>query len=372
MLQSVLIRLVPIHQTTITLFAGSTQYSRAEFNEPFGKVYWYVRGPGETGFGTLVYTDYGDGASESSQFSHTFSNGSTSGEEYEITAYVYPLSDAADQRVDWDSYTVGVFTPLEEVLMVPDELAITDDIKLNDNYAFNVDVSSSDSNYVIRSMEVYVDGDLNTSRSFSDVSSASLSAAGFLNSNGSSSFDILGKIKVAINSKFARRLTGQAALIYHLDVSWRALLVGTIYGDCWCPNDNTNLTNSQSYYTCTDPNTTYVHFNVTFVKWNAPNVSNAKGSDGTTSSGRYSFSTIIPLAHEINLTMKSEHLHNHECADGVIRKRLCKYSQTKALDSIGKVFLKRIPLEWEQKRVDFNPVPQVYDPCVAIKKHKRL
>ena len=43
------------------LFAGSTQYSRAEFDEPYDTVYWYVKGPGETGFGTVA--DIHSGAS---------------------------------------------------------------------------------------------------------------------------------------------------------------------------------------------------------------------------------------------------------------------------------------------------------------------
>ena len=217
------------------IFTGSTQYSRAEFNEPFGTVYWYIRGPGETGFGTLVYTDYGDGTSKSSQFSHTFSKGSTSGEEYEITVYVYPLSDAADQSVDWDSYTVGIFTPFEEIIMGPDELEITNDIKLNDYYAFNVDVSSSDSNYVIRSIEVYVDETLQITHSFSDVSSASVSAAGFLDSNAGPTIGVKGKIKAAIKSQLVRRLLTVGAIVGHLDVTWQGMLRGTIHGRCWCP-----------------------------------------------------------------------------------------------------------------------------------------
>lgn len=239
------------------IFTGSTQYSRAEFNEPFGTVYWYVKGPGETGFGTLVYTDYGDGTSESSQFSHSFNSGSTSGEEYEITAYVYPVSDADDQSVDWDSYTLGVFTPLREVFMVPDELTITDDIKLNDYYAFNVDVSSSDSNYLIESIEVYVGGTLNTARSFSDVSSASVSAAGFVSSNAGSTLSIKGVIKGMIKSRFARLLT-PGGIVATLDVTWRGMLRGTIFGNCWCPSDNVVLGGGTSHYTCSDPNTTYV------------------------------------------------------------------------------------------------------------------
>ncbi len=216
------------------IWTGSTQYSRAEFNEPFGIVYWYVRGPGETGSGTLGHIDYGDGTSKSSQFKHTFNSGSTSGKEYEITAYVYPHSDAADQSVDWDSYTLGVFTPFDEVVTVPDELTIEDDIKLNDYYAFDVDASSSDSNYVITEIEVYVNGTLHTSRSFSDASSASVSTAGFLSADAGSTISVKGLIKGYVKSKFAVLLT-PVGIAGVLDVTWRGMLKGTIHGKCWCP-----------------------------------------------------------------------------------------------------------------------------------------
>ena len=352
------------------IFTGSTQYSRAEFNEPFHSVYWYVKGPGETGFGTLVYTDYGDGTSESSQFSHSFSNGSTSGEEYEITAYVYPVSDADDQSVDWDSYTLGIFTPFEEVLMVPDELTITDDIKLNDYYAFTVDASSSDSNYVITSVEVYVNGSLNTSRSFSDASSASVSAAGFLSANAGPTISVKGLIKGYVKSKLQALLT-PIGIVGVLDVTWRGMLKGTIFGRCWCPSDSVNLGGGTSHYQCSDPNTTYVYNNVTFVKWKPPNVNNAKGEDSPNLQGKYTFAGQIPLSHEINVTMGSKHLHDHRCTDEVFRKRLCKYEQTKELEPIGKVILSRIPIEWERKEVPFYPSPNVYDPCVIIPPNKR-
>ena len=159
------------------IWTGATQYSRADCDVPFASVYWYVKKKGETGYGTQEYIDYGDGIRTSSQFTHTFNIGSTSGEEYVITAYVYPYT--VGNPIVVDSYTLGVFTPFDEVVTVPNELTIGDDIKLNDYYEFKVDASSSDSNYVITSVEVYVNGSLNTSRSFSDASSASVSGCWF-------------------------------------------------------------------------------------------------------------------------------------------------------------------------------------------------
>ncbi len=83
------------------LWDGETHYGQAEFDEPYHTVHWYVKGAGETGFGTEVSTDYGDGTSTVSYFSHTFSSSGS----YEITAYVYPESG----NVDWSSYTVDVY-----------------------------------------------------------------------------------------------------------------------------------------------------------------------------------------------------------------------------------------------------------------------
>lgn len=111
---------------------------------------------------------------------------------------------------------------------------------------------------------------------------------------------------------------------------------------------------------------------MTFVKWRAPNVDNEQGEDAPTLKGRYSFPRKIPLAHEINLTFESKHLHDHRCHDEVFRKRLCKYKETKEEIRIGRVIFQRLPLQWDQKRVDFNPAPQVFDPCVVIKKHIKL
>ena len=113
---------------------------------------------------------------------------------------------------------------------------------------------------------------------------------------------------------------------------------------------------------------------MTFVRWKAPNVKNARGSDAPRiQDGKYSFPGKIPLAHEINVTFESKHLHDHRCPDEVFRKRLCKYAQTKELDPIGKVILGRVPIEWERKEVPFFPAPNsVMDPCIVIKNRIRF
>lgn len=73
------------------IIAGSTHYGQAGINQPYRVVFWYVKSPGESEFGTLVKTDYGNGTDTTSYFEYTFSSGSATGEAYEITAEVFLL-----------------------------------------------------------------------------------------------------------------------------------------------------------------------------------------------------------------------------------------------------------------------------------------
>lgn len=136
-------------------FTGDTLYGQAHFDEPYSVVYWYVDKIGDGKPWTLISTDYGNGTDPVSYFSHTFDTGSTSGEEYEITAYVYAANGV---DIIQDSYNVGIWTQPDEIITMPDELTITDDIKLGDSYAFRFEASSSDSDYVLTEAKVEVDG----------------------------------------------------------------------------------------------------------------------------------------------------------------------------------------------------------------------
>ncbi len=136
-------------------FTGDTLYGQAHFDEVYSKVYWYVDKVGDGKPWTLISTDYGNGTDPVSYFSHTFDTGSKSGEEYEITAYVYAVNGV---DINQDSYTVGIWTPAEEVITVPDELEITDDIKIGDTYAFRGQLRSSDSRYTFTDGKIEVDG----------------------------------------------------------------------------------------------------------------------------------------------------------------------------------------------------------------------
>ena len=56
------------------IIAGNTHYGQAGINQPYRVVFWYVKSPCESGFGTLAYTDYGNGTDTTSYFDYTFNS----------------------------------------------------------------------------------------------------------------------------------------------------------------------------------------------------------------------------------------------------------------------------------------------------------
>ena len=111
--------------STYEYFDGQTHYGQAGFDQPYGLIYWYVRGPGETGYGTVATIDHGDGISTTSYFSHTFNGGSKEGTEYTITAYAYPTSPDQDMRIVEQSYTVTIYDRdaiIDELERIEDDL----------------------------------------------------------------------------------------------------------------------------------------------------------------------------------------------------------------------------------------------------------
>ena len=331
------------------LFAGSTQYSRAEFDEPYHSVYWYVKGPGETGFGTLAAIDQGDGTSTVSTFSHTFNSGSTSGKEYEITAYVYPENG----EVDWDSYTLSVWTPADEVITTPDELTITDDIKIGDSYAFNVDVTSSSSNYVIDKVEVLVDGVSVVSKSYDDVGSATITVSGNLPASAGSTMSVTAKIfgKLKPLGKWT------------LERMWLGVLRGTVEGFCECIDDGDALgTEPNVPYTCQEESQIVKkkRRNHTRVRWSVwTNEVTEDGTTATQTDGSYSFIHVVPFGHAVTMWIRGDDLHIHGG-----QQKICKYEDNEHLKPVGKVFLKQIPVEWVTRQWVYADSPDAtYDPC---------
>ena len=308
------------------IVTDDTHYGQAGINQPYRVVFWYVKSPGESGFGTLVKTDYGDGSAITSYFEYTFNSGSTAGKEYEITAEVFPVDGQEDPTIpidsDSDSYTVTVWTSPEDVITTPDELTITDDVKIGDYYAFNVDAASSDSSYVITEIEVLVNEVSIASQSFSNVTNASLSVSGYLDTNVAS-INVKGIIKWIIMGKaaeLAAKLTPIAVITGTLYKTYDGMLKGTITGKCACPDDDDMLDNFSYGYTCPNTDRKFTHQNNTVVKWRlaADGPGKHKGSDATSQiqkGGRsiavYSFPGEVPLGHSIMLDFKSTDMHSH-------------------------------------------------------------
>lgn len=74
---------------------------------PFYEILWYVAAQGETGLGTNIEVDTGDGTTTNATFSYTFPSGAMHIGTYKITAYIYRWN----QSVYEESYTVDVSLP---------------------------------------------------------------------------------------------------------------------------------------------------------------------------------------------------------------------------------------------------------------------
>lgn len=352
------------------LFTGDIHYGHVLLEVPFDIVYWYIKGPDDEGhYGTVVDIDFGDGTATDSDFSYTFNEGSTSGEEYKITAYVY----SGNNEILEDFYTVGVWTPADEVITTPDELTITDDIKIGDYYEFVVEASSASSNYVFSDVEVQVNGKKVAERVFTDAANLSLNVAGIIPENVGASITVTVIAKGGIKSTLAGRLVPAGIIIFALEKTWEGMLKGTVEGECKCPDDDDPLDSAESTYTCTDPNTKYKFHNLTKVKWFAVDgpLLCSGGGRKTLNNGRYSFVNKVPFGYDIILTLSSTDLHVHTRYDEYYNKLpdknlICVYNKVKNIGKIGKVILKKVPYSWGGGRDrNFYPLPETEsDPCL--------
>lgn len=87
-----------------TASPGESHEACVMTDAPFYEILWYVAGPGETGLGTNIEVDTGDGTITNATFSYTFPSGAMHTGTYKITAYIYRWN----QSVYEESYTVDV------------------------------------------------------------------------------------------------------------------------------------------------------------------------------------------------------------------------------------------------------------------------
>jgi len=88
--------LSPYMNSPTNISSGQSHSAHLSATEPFQSVYWYVRAPGESGLGTHISTDTGDGAKTDSYFSYTPSTSGT----YTITAYTYFTNTISEPSYD--------------------------------------------------------------------------------------------------------------------------------------------------------------------------------------------------------------------------------------------------------------------------------
>ena len=363
---------------TDNLTTGYTQCSRAEFNQPYGIVYWYVKDPGETGLGTVADIDYGDGTSTISYFDYTFNNGSTTGKAYEITAYVYPMPDAKDASVNDASYTVKVWTPFQDAVTV--SKSVSDEMRVGDAYAFSIDSTTPNKNYAITGIKVYVDGSLIVSKDYDDEERVTPLVTGYLGTDVdpsvSVSVNVFGKIKefagqAAGKSGRSGGKSGRASKSvgkYLVEKAWEIVLRGTVAGYCRCDGDRKPsrdaLDNKRIPYSCVSSSKTEHHDNSTFVIWDAGSKGGNGGPYETQDNGFYTTGRTVPFGYHVEVTLESDDLHLHgQNQEG----RICEYKASRWLRDFGKVkwFVGPIPWAWSGKMVlDFDVLPHtVTDPC---------
>lgn len=88
--------LSPYMNDSTYVSSGDTHGSHLSTTDPFQKVYWYVCEPGDSGLGTHISTDTGDGSRTDSYFSYTPSTSGT----YTITAYTYFTNTISEPSYD--------------------------------------------------------------------------------------------------------------------------------------------------------------------------------------------------------------------------------------------------------------------------------
>lgn len=88
--------LSPYMNSPTNVRSGESHSAHLSATEPFQSVYWYVRAPGESGLGTQITTDTGDGSKTDSYFSYTPQSNGT----YTITAYTYFTNTISEPSYD--------------------------------------------------------------------------------------------------------------------------------------------------------------------------------------------------------------------------------------------------------------------------------
>ena len=191
-------------------------------------------------------------------------------------------------------------------------------MEVGGSYAISFSLTTPNSNYRITGAEVYVDGSQVASETFSDVTSATIAAAGSLGIN-------IG-ISVSVKVVFTWKVSLTGAAIYALKTLNNVIVRSSITGACTCSVDDNALDSSTFTYGGDS------YDNATTVKWET--YAAGEDEDLTSIWGTYSF-TNVPCGHEVDMSVDSMDTHIH----GSQYVKTCFYEAERDVGLVGTKWL---------------------------------
>ena len=330
---AITVDVAPEDHTTFDEFEGASHTAVAITDIPYASVKWYVDG-------SLKETDYGSGRKRIADFTYTFNSGSTSGRDYEIKAVAYDSQSAFGE----DAYDLTVWSDLADVASRPTR-SVSNEMEVGGSYAISFSLTTPNSNYRITRAEVYVDGSRVASRSFSDVTTASIAASGTLSTSVGTAVRVVVKYSWAIVPEIGKKLGGAA-----LSFAWDAVVRGKLHGRCTCIIDTNPLDNGTFTYNSVTYN------NSTTVKWDAGDRGGNKMRT-TSRAGRYSFDK-VPVGYLFKMIVKSTDHHRHGTGQYPTPSK-CTYDHLKYQEQLGSTrwYIAGQAWEVETRTVDFPLTP---------------
>ena len=333
-LQSIAITVdvAPEDHTTYDVIAGTSHTAVATTDVPYATVKWYVDG-------VLKETDTGSGNKRIADFTHRFSSGSSSGRDYEIEAVAVDSNSNSDS----DSYDLTVWSKMKDVASRPTR-SVSNEMEVGGSYSISFSMKTPNSNYRITRAEVYVNGSRVASRSFSDVTTASIAASGSLGTDIGTAVRVLVKYTWKVVTSVGKKVSGGL-----IEYAWDAVVRSKIHGGCTCITEGNALDNGTFTY---DGKT---YRNSTTVKWDAARGGNKTRT--TSQSGRYTFLT-VPVGYHIEMIVKSTDYHRHGTGQYPEASK-CTYDHDELQRTLGSTrwFVGGLPWEVETREVNFSLTP---------------
>lgn len=330
---AITVDVAPEDHTTFDEFEGASHTAVAITDIPYATVKWYVDG-------VLKETDAGSGNKRIADFTYTYSTGSTSGREYEIEAVAFDSNSNSGS----DSYDLTVWSDLTDVTSRPTR-SVSNEMEVGGSYSISFSLSTPNSNYRIERAEVYVNGSRVASRSFSDVTTASIAASGTLSTSVRAAVRVLVKFTWKVVTGIGKKVGGGV-----IEYTWDALVRGKIHGRVTCITEGNALDNGTFTY---DGNS---YSNTTTVKWYA----GSRGGEDTyhtLAEGGYSFQN-VPVGYLFDMIVKSKDYHRHGTGQYPEPSK-CTYDHKERRDEIGKTkwFVGGMPWSWETQQADYPLTP---------------